>query len=80
MAQLLKNPAKTVYMRFDGLALAMANTSSVKKEVKGKGLLKRINQKVSKDDMGSEKQEPLEVALDYFIAIRQQRDKLKQES
>ena len=39
-----------------------------------------VNQKVSKDDMGSEKQEPLEVALDYFIAIRKQRDKLKQES
>ena len=28
----------------------------------------------------NKEQEPLEIALDYFIAIRQQRDKVKQET
>ena len=45
-----------------------------------KGLLKRLKQMPTKDDKEDKKQEPLEVALDYFIAIRQQRDKIKQEN
>ncbi len=32
---------------------------------------------IAKDD--DKEQEPLEIAKDYFIAIRQQREKLKQE-
>ncbi len=75
---MLHNPAKTAYMRFDAIAKTMKRVPNAPKE-KGsgvKGLLKRMKQ-ISKDD--DKEQEPLEIAIDYFIAIRQQREKLKQE-
>tara|TARA_E500000318_G_scaffold28041_2_gene28256 strand:+ start:954 stop:1196 length:243 start_codon:yes stop_codon:yes gene_type:complete len=78
MSQMLHNPAKTAYMRFDAIAKTMKRVPNAPKE-KGsgvKGLLKRMKQ-ISKDD--DKEQEPLEIAIDYFIAIRQQREKLKQE-
>jgi len=78
MSQMLHNPAKTAYMRFDAIAKTMKRVPNAPKE-KGsgvKGLLKRIKQ-IPKDD--DKEQEPLEIALDYFIAIRQQREKIKQE-
>jgi|TARA_R110000787_G_C13119718_1_gene414660 hypothetical protein len=83
MAQMLYNPAKTAYLRFDGLAktMQMNPTSPTKEKSNGvKGLLKRLKQKPKDNEEGSEEQEPLEIALDYFIAIRQQRNKLKQEA
>jgi len=82
MSQMLHNPAKTAYMRFDAIAKTMKRVPNAPKE-KGsgvKGLLKRLKQKPKDNEEGSEEQEPLEIALDYFIAIRQQRNKLKQEA
>ena len=78
---MLNNPAKTAYIRFDGLAKTMQmnpNSSTKEKNNGVKGLLKRLKQKPKEDKEGSE--EPLEIALDYFIAIRQQRNKLKQKA
>jgi len=83
MSQMLNNPAKTAYMKFDALAKTMQTnpTSPTKDKSNGvKGLLKRLKQKPKDNKEGSEEQEPLEIALDYFIAIRQQRNKLKQEA
>ena len=83
MAQMLNNPAKTAYMKFDALAKTMQTnpTSPTKDKGNGvKGLLKRLKQKPKNNEEGSEEQEPLEIALDYFIAVRQQRNKLKQEA
>ena len=80
---MLNNPAKTAYMKFDALAKTMQTnpTSPTKDKGNGvKGLLKRLKQKTNDNEEGSEEQEPLEIALDYFIAIRQQRNKLKQEA
>ena len=80
---MLNNPAKTAYMKFDALAKTMQTnpTSPTKDKGNGvKGLLKRLKQKPKNNEEGSEEQEPLEIALDYFIAIRQQRNKLKQEA
>jgi len=78
MSQMLHNPAKTAYMRFDAIAKTMKRVPSTPKEKDSgvKGLLKRMKQ-ISKDD--DKEQEPLEIAIDYFIAIRQQREKIKQE-
>ena len=83
MSQMLNNPAKTAYMKFDALAKTMQTNSTSPTKDKGngvKGLLKRLKQKPKDNEEGSEEQEPLEIALDYFIAIRQQRNKLKQEA
>jgi len=83
MAQMLNNPAKTAYMKFDALAKTMQTSPTSPTKDKGngvKGLLKRLKQKPKDNEEGSEEQEPLEIALDYFIAIRQQRNKLKQEA
>ena len=80
---MLNNPAKTAYMKFDALAKTMQTnpTSPTKDKGNGvKGLLKRLKQKPKDNEEGSEEQEPLDIALDYFIAIRQQRNKLKQEA
>ena len=80
---MLNNPAKTAYMKFDALAKTMQTnpTSPTKDKGNGvKGLLKRLKQKPKNNEEGSEEQEPLEIPLDYFIAIRQQRNKLKQEA
>jgi len=83
MSQMLYNPAKSSYLKFDALAKTMQTnpTSPTKDKGNGvKGLLKRLKQKPKDNEEGSEEQEPLEIALDYFIAIRQQRNKLKQEA
>jgi len=81
MSQMLHNPAKTSYMRFDALAKTMKRIPNAPKEKSNgiKGLLKRIKQKPKENADEKKEQEPLEIALDYFIAIRQQREKLKQE-
>ena len=81
--QSVENPDKLAYAKFDVLVKAMKvedESSGKEKDVGVKGLLKRLK---SKSESASEdknnKQEPLEIALDYFFALRQQREKLKQE-
>ena len=82
MTQMINNAAKATYLKFDALAKTMQlNTKSPTKDKDAssvKGLLQRIKQKNEDDEDKGKKQEPLEVALDYFIAIRQQRNMLKQ--
>ena len=78
--QMINNPAKAAYLKFDALAKTMqvSGKSDTKKDKNGVGgLLKRLKEK--NEDGENKNQEPLEIALDYFIAIRQQRNKLKQE-
>ena len=79
MSQMLHNPAKTSYIKFDTIAKTMKRIPSAPKEKDNgvKGLLKRLKQMPKQDNT---EQEPLEIALDYFVAIRQQRDKVKQEN
>jgi hypothetical protein len=80
MTQMLNNPAKAAYMRFDAIAKTMQvsgkSTTKTKDSANVKGLLQRLKQK--SNDSDDKEQEPLEVALDYFIAIRKQRNMLKQ--
>tara|TARA_Y100001972_G_C7622459_1_gene312197 strand:+ start:201 stop:455 length:255 start_codon:yes stop_codon:yes gene_type:complete len=82
MTQMINNAAKATYLKFDALAKTMQlNTKSPTKDKDAssvKGLLQRIKQKNEDDEDKGKEQEPLEVALDYFIAIRQQRNMLKQ--
>lgn len=79
---MINNPAKAAYMRFDALAKTMqvSGKSATKTKDSGsvKGLLQRLKQKSDDSDNKGQEQEPLEVALDYFIAIRKQRNMLKQ--
>jgi len=80
MTQMINNAAKATYLKFDALAKTMqvaGKSSAPSKESSGvKGLLKRLKQKDDKNE--DKEQEPLEIALDYFIAIRKQRNMLKQ--
>jgi len=80
MTQMINNAAKVSYLRFDALAKTMqaaGKSSAPSKESSSvKGLLKRLKQKNDKSE--DKEQEPLEIALDYFIAIRKQRNMLKQ--
>lgn len=82
--QSVENPAKLAYSKFDVLAKTMKvqNESTIKeKDVNVKGLLKRLKSKSESASKNKDnKEEPLEIALDYFFAIRQQREKLKQEA
>jgi len=81
MAQMMNNPAKEAYLKFDVLAKTMLlrdEPSTETKNVNVKGLLKRLKNK-SEDTSENDKKEPFEIALDYFIALREQREKLKQE-
>ena len=82
MTQMINNAAKATYLKFDALAKTMQlNSKSPTKDKDAssvKGLLQRIKQKNEDDEDKGKEQEPLEVALDYFIAIRQQRNMLKQ--
>ena len=77
---MINNAAKATYLKFDALAKTMqiaGKFSTPSKESSSvKGLLKRLKQKDDKKE--DKEQEPLEVALDYFIAIRKQRNMLKQ--
>lgn len=77
---MIYNAAKATYLKFDALAKTMQVTGKSPTQ-KGRtnvdGLLKRLKEKKGDDE--TKEQEPLEIALDYFIAIRKQRNKLKQE-
>lgn len=79
---MINNPAKASYMRFDAIAKTMQvsgkSTTKTKDSANVKGLLQRLKQKNDNSDDKGQEQEPLEVALDYFIAIRKQRNMLKQ--
>lgn len=80
--QSVENPAKMSYMRFDALAKAMQASSmpSKKKDADSvKGLLKRLKKTTKNNKEDKEEQQPVEIALDYFMAIRRQREQLKQE-
>jgi len=80
---MINNPAKVAYMKFDAFAKAMQVTSSVPtKDISKdtKGLLKRLKQKGKDNKEETKEQQPLEVAIDYFVAIRKQRNNLKQEA
>jgi len=80
MTQMINNPAKAAYMRFDAIAKTMQvsgkSATKTKDSANVKGLLQRLKQK--SNDSDDKEQEPLEIALDYFIAIRKQRNMLKQ--
>jgi len=78
MAQMINNPAREAYIKFDALAKTMqvaGKSAESKKTPSVGGLLKRLKEK--KNDGESKEQEPIEIALDYFIAIRQQRNNIK---
>jgi polyhydroxyalkanoate synthesis regulator phasin len=77
---MIYNAAKATYLKFDALTKTMQVTGkspAQKGETNVDGLLKRLKEKKGNDE--TKEQEPLEIALDYFIAIRKQRNKLKQE-
>ena len=75
---MLTNPAKITYMKFDLAADMMARGGTQTKEPsKGKGLLQRFNINKSKDETSSGN-EPIDIAMKYFVAIRNERNKLKQ--
>ncbi len=82
MTQMINNAAKATYLKFDALAKTMQiagkSPTKTKKASDVKGLLKRIKQKNEDTEDKGKEQEPIEVALDYFIAIRKQRNMLKQ--
>tara|TARA_R100001015_G_C4601684_1_gene156630 strand:- start:125 stop:358 length:234 start_codon:yes stop_codon:yes gene_type:complete len=74
---MIKNPAKATYMKFDTMANMMAmDAPSAEPKKESRGLLKRLMSKENKKE-GTKKQEPIEIAMDYFIAIREQRNALK---
>ena len=78
MAQMINNPAREAYIKFDALAKTMqvaGKSTANKKNNNMGGLLKRLKEKKGDDE--TKEQEPIEVALDYFIAIRQQRNNIK---
>lgn len=82
MTQMIHNAAKATYLKFDALAktmqLAGKSPTKDKDASSVKGLLQRVKQNNENNEDKGKEQEPLEVALDYFIAIRQQRNMLKQ--
>lgn len=76
---MINNPAKAVYAKFDMMARLMKmDNTTVSKKITSKGLLNRIGKKdfIEKD---SKQQEPLEIAMDYFVAIRQAREAIERE-
>jgi hypothetical protein len=76
---MINNPAKAVYAKFDMMARLMKmDNTTVSKKITSKGLLNRIGKKdfIEKD---SKQQEPLEMAMDYFVAIRQAREAIERE-
>ena len=74
---MISNPAKMVYMKFDLAAQLMAKGESVEeaKEKLSGGLLRRITMPSS--TTGKETKEPLDIAMEYFVAIRKERNALK---
>ena len=76
---MINNPAKAVYAKFDMMARIMKmDSSTVSKKVTTKGLLNRMGKK-DFIERNSKEQEPLEIAMDYFIAIRQARESIERE-
>jgi len=76
---MINNPAKAVYAKFDMMATMMQmDASSVEKPSTSRGLLKRLTSKDFTEKEGK-KQEPIEIAMDYFVAIRQAREALERE-
>lgn len=76
---MINNPAKAVYAKFDMMARLMKmDNATVSKKITSKGLLNRMGKKdfIEKD---SKEQEPLEIAMDYFVAIRQAREAIERE-
>lgn len=81
---MIDNPAKKTYMKFDLAADFMERESKPveSKTSKSKGLLQRFNSKKSKDETSVE-DEPIDIAMRYFVAIRNERraiNKNKQDS
>ena len=75
---MIRNPAKSVYIKFDTMASMMKiDSTPAPKETTTKGLLQRISNKDFTEKEGQQ-QEPLDVAMDYFIAIRQARKAIKE--
>ena len=76
---MINNPAKAVYAKFDMIASMMKiDSTPAPKHTTTKGLLQRVsNLDFTKKE--GEKQEPLEIAMDYFVAIRQAREAIKRE-
>jgi hypothetical protein len=75
---MINNPAKAVYIKFDTMAsMIEMDSESAPKETTTKGLLQRISNKDFTEKEGQQ-QEPLDVAMDYFIAIRQARKAIKE--
>lgn len=76
---MIRNPAKSVYIKFDTIASMMKiDSTPAPKQTTTKGLLQRVsNLDFTKKE--GEKQEPLEIAMDYFVAIRQAREAIKRE-
>jgi|TARA_R100001377_G_C3194765_1_gene112235 hypothetical protein len=75
---MINNPAKDTYMKFDLAADMMTrdNKSTSSKKSIGKGLLKRMSGNRNKVDEVTDK-EPIDIAMSYFLAIRQERNKLQ---
>ena len=76
---MINNPAKAAYAKFDVMANMMKiDSTPAEKSSTAKGLLKRLTTKdfSEKED---KKQEPIEIAMDYFIAISQAREAIKRE-
>jgi|TARA_R100000482_G_C5076235_1_gene123817 hypothetical protein len=75
---MINNPAKAVYIKFDTMAsMIEMDSEPAPKETTTKGLLQRISNKDFTEKEGQQ-QEPLDVAMDYFIAIRQARKAIKE--
>ena len=74
---MIDNPAKAVYMKFDLAAKLMtkANTTDINSNKKAKGLLKRLN--IKNKDSSSSTNEPMDIAMKYFLAIRKERNLIK---
>ena len=74
---MIDNPAKAVYMKFDLAAklMAKANTTDINSNKEAKGLLKRLN--IKSKDTSSSTNEPMDIAMKYFLAIRKERNLIK---
>ena len=74
---MINNPARVTYMKFDLAADMMASSGNKpKKQSSSKGLLKRFNMNIPKDEE-SKGDEPIDIAMKYFVAIRNERNALK---
>ena len=74
---MINNPAKETYMKFDLAAdLMVKSGNKANKKSNGKGLLKRFNMNKPKDEE-SKGDEPIDIAMKYFVAIRNERNALK---